>query len=109
MSHVALCVRFTLREGAGEPFDDLVRETTAAIRAHEPGTLVYACSEVEGAPELRVFFELYADHGAFEEHGRRPHIRHFLAECEKYTERTEIDRLRPYAGQYPAGSAQQLG
>ncbi|MEU1591817.1 antibiotic biosynthesis monooxygenase [Streptomyces sp. NPDC005708] len=104
MSPVALCVRFTLREGAGEAFDNLVRETAAAIRAHEPGTLVYVCNEVEGAANQRVFFELYADHDAFEEHGRQPYVRHLLSECEKYAERTEIDRLRPYAGKHPAGS-----
>ncbi|GAA3118343.1 hypothetical protein GCM10010521_02470 [Streptomyces rameus] len=108
MSQVAICARFTLREGAAEAFDDLVRETTAAIRAQEPGTLVYACGEVEGAPNRRVFFELYADRGAFEEHGRQPYVRHFLAECEKYAARTEIDRLRLYAGHYPPGPGQQL-
>lgn len=104
MSQVALCARFTLREGAEEAFDGLVREAAAAVRAHEPGTLVYACSEVEAAPNQRVFFELYADRDAFEEHRRQPHVRHFLEECDKYAERMDIDRLRPYAGKYPAGS-----
>ncbi|MEV6840519.1 antibiotic biosynthesis monooxygenase [Streptomyces sp. NPDC051133] len=102
MSHIALCVRFTLREGAGEAFDELVREAAAAVRAHEPGTLVYACCEVEGAPNQRLFYELYADRAAFDEHARQPHVRHFLRECEKYAESTLIERLRPYAGKYPA-------
>ncbi|MET8219151.1 hypothetical protein ACFYRD_40125 [Streptomyces hirsutus] len=46
MSQMALCVRFTLRDGAGEAFDELVRETAAAVLEREPGTLVYARSEV---------------------------------------------------------------
>ncbi|WCD96951.1 putative quinol monooxygenase [Streptomyces sp. HUAS 31] len=104
MNTYGLFVRFTLRDGAGEAFDALIRETTAGIRAHEPGTLVYACHEVEGAPNERIFFELYADRAAFEEHERQPHTRHFLAERSKYVKKTEVDRLQPYAGKYPAGA-----
>ncbi|MER6979930.1 putative quinol monooxygenase [Streptomyces carpinensis] len=100
MSRMALCVRFTLRGGADEAFDELVRQAAAAVLEHEPGALVYACSEVEGAPNQRLFFELYADRAAFDEHGCQPHVRHFLSESKKYAERTEIDRLRPYAGKY---------
>ncbi|MEU3157501.1 MULTISPECIES: antibiotic biosynthesis monooxygenase [Streptomyces] len=104
MANYGLFVRFTLREGAGEAFDALIRETAAGIQAHEPGTLVYACHEVEGAPNERIFFELYADREAFEEHERQPHTRHFLAERTKYVEKTEVDRLQPYAGKYPTGA-----
>ena len=104
MANFGLFVRFTLRDGAGDEFDALMRETTAGIRAHEPGTLVYACHEVAGAPNERIFFELYADHDAFEEHERQPHTRHFLAERSKYVEKTEVDRLQPYAGKYPTGA-----
>ncbi|MER6260055.1 antibiotic biosynthesis monooxygenase [Streptomyces sp900105245] len=71
---------------------------------HEPGTLVYACSEVEGAPNQRLFFELYADRAAFEAHGRQPHVQHFPSESKKHAEKTEIDHLRPYVGKYPSGA-----
>jgi quinol monooxygenase YgiN len=104
MSHVALCVRFTLRPGAEEAFDAIARETAETIRAKEPGTLVYVCSEVDGAPNQRIVFELYTDRDAFDEHRHQPHIQHFLAECEKYAESTEIDRLQPYAGKYPGAA-----
>lgn len=101
MGNFGLFVRFTLREGTGEAFDALMRDTTAGIQAHEPGTLVYACHEVEGSPNERIFYELYADQAAFEEHERQPHTRHFLTERAKYVEKTEVDRLRPYVGKYP--------
>ncbi|MFJ9728574.1 putative quinol monooxygenase [Streptomyces sp. NPDC101209] len=104
MANYGLFVRFTLRDGAGEAFDALIQETAAGIRAHEPGTLVYACHEVEGSPNERIFFELYADRAAFEEHERQPHTRHFLAERSKYVVKTEVDRLQPYAGKYPTGA-----
>ncbi|MFI9081757.1 putative quinol monooxygenase [Streptomyces sioyaensis] len=104
MANLGLVVRFTLREGAGEAFDALVRETAAGIRAHEPGTLVYVCHEVEGAPNQRIFFELYADRDALEEHQRQPHTRHFLTENTKYVEKVEKDHVQPYAGKYPTGA-----
>lgn len=77
MGRMALCVRFTLRDGAGEAFDELVREAAAAVLEREPGTLVHACSEVGRAPNQRLFFELYADRVAFGVHGRQPHVCHF--------------------------------
>ncbi|WP_219092346.1 putative quinol monooxygenase [Streptomyces sp. JJ38] len=101
MSNFGLFVRFTLKEGAGEGFDALVRETAAGIKAKEPGTLVYSCHAVEDAPDQRVFYELYADREAFEEHERQEHTQRFLREREKYVARTDVDFLSPYAGKYP--------
>ncbi|MER6469343.1 putative quinol monooxygenase [Streptomyces collinus] len=101
MASFALYVRFTLRDGMGDAFDALVKETEAGIRAQEPGTLVYACQTVEGAPNERIFFEIYADRAAFEEHERQPHTLRFLSERTQYIEKTEVDFLKPYAGKYP--------
>jgi quinol monooxygenase YgiN len=103
MANFALFVRFTLRQGMGDAFDALVKDTEAGIRAHEPGTLVYACHTVEGDPDQRIFFEIYADQAAFEEHERQPHTQRFLSERTKYVEKTDVDRLEPYAGKYPHG------
>ncbi|MFF2366300.1 putative quinol monooxygenase [Streptomyces sp. NPDC058122] len=105
MGNFALFVRFTLSDGMGDAFDTLVKETEAGIRAHEPGTLVYACHTVEGEPNQRIFFEIYADRAAFEEHERQPHTVRFLSERTRYVEKTEVDRLEPYAGKYPHGAA----
>jgi quinol monooxygenase YgiN len=79
----ALVVRFTVRPQAGAEFDTLIARTTAAIRDREPGTLIYACHRVDGAPRQRIFYELYRDRAAFDEHERQQHVRHFLAarEC----------------------------
>lgn len=101
MNNFGLFVRFTLKDGAGGDFDALVRETTAAIREREPGTLVYACHQVAEAPDQRVFFELYENHAAFEAHEQQPHVRHFLEQRSKYVAATEVDRMTPYAGKYP--------
>jgi len=79
-----LVVLFTLKEGQGEPFDALTRETVALIRTEEPGTLVYTCHAVDGDPSARVFYELYRDREAFDEHERQDHVRHFLSQRGQY-------------------------
>jgi quinol monooxygenase YgiN len=75
----ALVVRFHLRPGAEAAFDHLVAATVTGIRAHEPGTLVYAVHIVEGEPGVRLFYELYADEAAFAAHEQQPHVQAFLA------------------------------
>ncbi|MFJ3105966.1 putative quinol monooxygenase [Streptomyces sp. NPDC086835] len=101
MSNFGLFVRFTLKDGAAEGFDALVRETAEGIKAKEPGTLVYACHTVEGEANQRIFYELYADYAAFEEHERQEHTRRFLSERDKYVAKTEVDRMTPYTGKHP--------
>jgi quinol monooxygenase YgiN len=98
---VALVVRFTVRAGSEAAFDELVAATTAGIRASEPGTLVYACHRVEGAPRERIFYELYCSQGAFEVHEARPHTRHFLAAREALLESTVVDFLSLADGKTP--------
>jgi quinol monooxygenase YgiN len=71
-----LSVRFTCKdESSAQAYDRLVAETLEGIRAHEPGTLVYATHTVEGQPLQRIFYELYRDKAAFEAHEEAPHTR----------------------------------
>ena len=96
-----LVVRFDLKGGSGQDFDKLTEETVTGIRATEPGTLVYACHEVEDDPDARVFYELYQDRSAFDAHEQQPHVRRFHAEREQYmaaAPRVEFMRLRTGAG-----------
>jgi quinol monooxygenase YgiN len=98
----ALIVRFTVRPQAEADFDNLIARTTAAIREREPGTLVYACHRVDGAPSQRIFYELYRDRAAFDEHERQDHVRHFLAAREALLESHEVDFLTLADGKTPA-------
>jgi quinol monooxygenase YgiN len=79
-----LVVRFTLKDGAAGDFDQLVEATVPKIHVHEPGTLIYTVHQVEGEPDTRIFYELYRDRTAFENHERQDHTRHFLTERERY-------------------------
>src|ERR1700704_5813075 len=80
----ALVVRFELAAGAGPAFDALVDETLGLIRAREPRTVIYACHQVEGAPDSRIFYELYEDRAAFGEHEAGEHVKRFLTEREQH-------------------------
>src|SRR5579863_6582439 len=80
MSMFGLCVRFTCKdETSAEFYDRLVAETIEAIKADEPGTLVYASHLVDGQPLQRIFYELYRDEDAFHAHEAAPHTRRYRA------------------------------
>jgi quinol monooxygenase YgiN len=93
-----LSVRFTIKDGAAEAFDTLVAETIVGIRASEPGTLIYVNHLVEGEPNQRIFYELYRDREAFDEHERQPHTRKFLAGREALVDHVEVDWLTAVDG-----------
>ena len=95
MEPFGLVVRFILGEGAEEGFDALMRTTLEGIRAHEPGTLMYAVHAVEGDPAQRIFYELYRDAEAFAAHGDQPHIRSFMAKREEYVASYTVDEVHP--------------
>jgi len=97
-------VRFTCKDQASaDAYDRLVAETVEQIRAHEPGTLVYAVHTVKDRPLQRIFYELYADKEAFDAHGAAPHTRRYLAERDQYLASTEVDWLTLQAGKGTGG------
>ncbi|MGC5306044.1 putative quinol monooxygenase [Micromonospora zamorensis] len=92
----ALVVRFDLKdEDAAVGFDRLTAETLPGIQDLEPGTLVYATHRVEGEPLARVFYEVYRDRAAFDEHERQPHTLRALAEREQYLSGVRVEFLEP--------------
>jgi quinol monooxygenase YgiN len=101
---LGLCVRFTCKdEASAEAYDRLVAETVEAIKAGEPGTLVYATHLVEGQPLQRIFYELYRNRAAFEAHQASPATRRYLAERDQYLASTEVDRLTLQTGKGTSG------
>ena len=87
---------------AGKPYE-LTAETLVGIRAHEPGTLLYATSRVADDPAGRVFFEVYRDRDAFDSHEAQPHTRRFLAERVQLLEGFEVSFLSGVAAKGIAG------
>lgn len=91
-----IAVRFDLHPGCGAAFDALMADTVAAIRTAEPATLIYVCCRIEGAPDARLFMELYTDHAAFEQHERTPATVRFLAERTALIASSRAEHLAPY-------------
>lgn len=90
----ALTVRFDLKDAASaEAFDSLVERTGEGIRQLEPGTLAYVTHRVDGEPLARVFYELYRDRAAFEEHEKQPHTVRFLSERDQYIAAVRVEFL----------------
>ncbi|WP_431047489.1 putative quinol monooxygenase [Streptomyces sp. P1-3] len=89
-----LVVRFVLHDAAAAAaFDALVDRTLKGIKESEPGTLVYVSHRVPEEPNVRVFYELYADREAFEEHERQPHVREFLQARQLYVAHFDVTLL----------------
>ncbi len=95
----ALVVRFALRPGHTDAFDALTEETVAAIRASESGTLMYVIHRDPASPDVRVFYELYRDVEAFDEHERMPHVQRFLTgRADHLSGEPEVWRVTPTGG-----------
>jgi quinol monooxygenase YgiN len=94
----ALVVRFDLTDAdKAAEFDKLVSKTVDSIHRLEPGTLVYATHAVDGEPLARVFYEVYRDRAAFDEHEQQPHTVRFLTERENYVSSFRVEFLAPGA------------
>ena len=91
--------RFEMIEGKESDTLEAVREMVAAVKANEPGCRLYTVSrgQVDGS-ELYCS-EIYADEGAFEDHGRSDHMREMRATMDE-----TIDR-----GSFNVESLHQIG
>ncbi|MDM3904309.1 antibiotic biosynthesis monooxygenase [Mycobacterium intracellulare subsp. chimaera] len=95
----ALLVRFSVRVGHEDAFDALVAETLAAIAAEEPDTIVYVSHTAADEASVRVFYECYQSHDAFQAHEAAPQTRRFLSERTQYlVHPPEVWTLAPVAG-----------
>lgn len=94
----ALVVKFNLKDDEkAAAFDALVADTVRAITDREPGTLIYSTHTVTDEPLARVFYEVYRDRAAFDEHEQQPHTRHFLEQRGQYIESFRVEFLTPAA------------
>ena len=84
---------YTLAEGQDEQFDALAEQVVEEVRAHEPDALVYAVHSVPNAPMQRIFYEVYRDQTAYEEHKRQAYIQRFEAERAEFVLATNVIEL----------------
>ncbi|MEV5746341.1 antibiotic biosynthesis monooxygenase [Actinoallomurus sp. NPDC052308] len=84
---------YTLHDGHQDAFDRLAAEVTRAVIEREPGTLVYACHAVDNAPLQRIFYQLFRDAAAVENHTRQPHAQRFAGEVRNHVASTNVIEL----------------
>src|SRR3989304_1115147 len=61
-------------KGKGDALAALLKEQAAAVRKAEPGCLVYRPHRSSKDPDLFLFYEQYADQGAFDVPRKGPHL-----------------------------------
>ncbi|MCO6004370.1 antibiotic biosynthesis monooxygenase [Actinoallomurus purpureus] len=113
---------YTLHEGHQDAFDRLAAEVTRAVIERDPGTVVYACHAVDNAPLQRIFYQLFRDAAAVENHTRQPHVQRFAGEARAHVAGTNVIELTttavkvapppdaqrpPHDGQRPPHDAQR--
>lgn len=74
---LTVVARLRAAKGKGDALAALLIEQAAAVRANEPGCLVYRAHRSPRDPELFLFYEMYADDAAFEAHKAAPHLAAF--------------------------------
>ena len=74
---LTVVARIRAASGKGDALAALLSEQAAAVRAAEPGCLVYRVHRSTTDPELFLFYETYADDAAFDVHRKAPHLAAF--------------------------------
>jgi quinol monooxygenase YgiN len=103
---------FTLLDDRVDDFDRLAEQAAEEVRIQEPDTLVYVIHLVPNAPLQRIFYEIYRDRSAFDQHESRPYMQRFVAErrsCVLATNVIELQlkyaKVAPLPNPEPAGLA----
>jgi quinol monooxygenase YgiN len=98
-SVVTQIVTLTLKAGAEEKAVSVLQELTAAVKANEPGVLVYIAHRSQKDPTKVVFFEVYADAAAVANHSKQPHMaKMFAAAKDIFEPGMDIQKMDRVAG-----------
>lgn len=80
---LTVVARLRAAAGNGDALAALLTEQAAAVRAAEPGCLVYRVHRSTEDPQLFLFYETYVDDAAFETHRNAPHVAAFRQRRER--------------------------
>jgi quinol monooxygenase YgiN len=71
---VALAVTWEAKPGEADAVANVLARMTAAVRASEPGTLLFRPHRSPDNDHLFFLYELFVDQAAFETHQKTPHF-----------------------------------
>jgi quinol monooxygenase YgiN len=75
---VTVIAKLKVKAGAEATFRQAADKMIAHVQANEPGTLTYLLHRSTADPTEFVFFEVYADQGAFGAHGSSEPMQQFF-------------------------------
>jgi quinol monooxygenase YgiN len=76
---ITVLARFEMLEGKEIEVIEAIRKMAAAVKANEPGCLVYTASRGKVNGSELYFFEIYENEKAFQAHARTDHMREMRA------------------------------
>ena len=76
---ITVLARFEMIEGKEIDALEAIGKMVAAVKANEPGCLLYAASRGKVNGSELYFFEIYEDEKAFQDHARTDHMREMQA------------------------------
>lgn len=83
--------RFEMIEGKEIDMLEAIPKMAAAVKANEPGCLVYTVSRGKVNGRELYFFEIYEDQGAFEAHRKTEHMREMQASMDEYIDNSSFN------------------
>ena len=83
MPTVTVVATLRAAKAKGDALAALLVEQAAAVRAAEPGCLLYRPHRSMKDPDVFLFYEIYADDAAFEEHRKAPYLAAFRERRER--------------------------
>jgi quinol monooxygenase YgiN len=83
-----------LLEGRAAAFDRAAEQLAEQVRTREPDTLVFVIHLVPDAPMQRIFYEIYRDRAAFDQHESQPYVLRFTADRRPSVLATNVIELR---------------
>ena len=72
---ITVLARFEMLEGKEIDVVEAVRKMADAVKANEPGCLLYVATRGKVNGRELYFFEIYEDEKAFQDHARTDHMR----------------------------------
>ena len=97
---VSVIFRAKMKPGKEDEAVEKMTKMVEAVKANEPGALIYAFHRMQDDPSEMVFFEVYADDDAFRTHTGTPHfmdLQRILAQVADLST-VRIERLDRIAG-----------
>lgn len=88
---ITILARLSILPGQENVAQDALRKMAAAVKANEPGCLMYHVTRSLVEVDDVYVYEIYADETALQNHSETPHMTEFRSNLEKWSDRTRFN------------------